>query len=81
MIRIGSDTDIGMNRNSSDLLGMNFYPILSPGRVFRNIDVTPYNIYINVGKISGKIIYIIIGSSNFTFDFSNSSKNIIGDSK
>ena len=31
MIRIGSDTDIGMNRNSSDWLGMNSYPILSPG--------------------------------------------------
>ena len=29
MIRIGSDTDIGMNRNSSDWLGMNSYPILS----------------------------------------------------
>ena len=36
MIRIGSDTDIGMNRNSSDWLGMNSYPILSPGhkRIF-----------------------------------------------
>ena len=32
MIRIGSDTDIGMNRNSSDWLGMNSYPILSPGQ-------------------------------------------------
>ena len=32
MIRIGSDTDIGMNRNSSDWLGMNFNPILSPGQ-------------------------------------------------
>ena len=31
MIRIGSDIAIGMNRNSSDCLGMNFYPILSPG--------------------------------------------------
>ena len=31
MIRIGSDTDIGMNRNSPDWLGMNSYPILSPG--------------------------------------------------
>ena len=30
MIRIGSDTDIGMNRNSSDWLGMNLNPILSP---------------------------------------------------
>ena len=32
MIRIGSDTDIGMNRNTSDWLGINSYPILSPGR-------------------------------------------------
>ena len=31
MIRIGSDTDIGMNRNNSDWLGINFNPILSPG--------------------------------------------------
>ena len=31
MIRIDSDTDIGMNQNSSDWLGMNSYPILSPG--------------------------------------------------
>ena len=31
MIRIGTDTDIGMNQNSSDWLGMNSYPILSPG--------------------------------------------------
>ena len=31
MIRIRSDTDITINRNSSDWLGMNFYPILSPG--------------------------------------------------
>ena len=31
MICIGSDTDIGMNRNSSDWLGMNSYPILSSG--------------------------------------------------
>ena len=34
MIRIGSGTDIGMNRNSSDWLGMNSYPILSPGLVW-----------------------------------------------
>ena len=31
IIRIGLDTDIRMNRNSSDWLGMNFNPILSPG--------------------------------------------------
>ena len=30
MIRIVSDTDIGMNRNSSDWLEMNFNPILLP---------------------------------------------------
>ena len=33
MIHIGSDTDIGMNRNNFDWLGMNSYPILSPGDV------------------------------------------------
>ena len=32
MIRIGSDTDIGMNRNSSDRLGINFSPVLLLGR-------------------------------------------------
>ena len=31
MIRICSNSDIGMNRNSSDWLGINFNPILSPG--------------------------------------------------
>ena len=31
MIRVVSDTDTGMNRNCSDWLGMNSYPILSPG--------------------------------------------------
>ena len=31
VFRIGSDTDVGMNRNSSDILEMNFNPILSPG--------------------------------------------------
>ena len=34
IIRIGSDTDIGMNRNSSDWLGMNSNPILSRGMFF-----------------------------------------------
>ena len=29
---LASDTDIGMNRNSYDWLGMNFIPILPPGR-------------------------------------------------
>ena len=31
VFRIGSDTNIGMNRNSSDWLGINFNPIFSPG--------------------------------------------------
>ena len=31
MTRNGSETDSGMTRNSSDSLGMNFNPILSPG--------------------------------------------------
>ena len=30
MIRIGSDTDIGMNRNNSNCFWMNPYPVLSP---------------------------------------------------
>ena len=34
MIRIGLDKDIGMNRTSSDWLGMNSYPILSLGRQY-----------------------------------------------
>ena len=33
MIRTGSDADVRINRNSSDWLGMNFNPILSPGYV------------------------------------------------
>ena len=33
MIRICSDIDIGIIRNSSDWLGMNFNPILSPGKL------------------------------------------------
>ena len=33
MIHLGSDTDIGINRNSSDWLGINYYPILSPGSI------------------------------------------------
>ena len=35
MIRIGSDTNIRMNRNIPDWLGMDINPILSPGRCFR----------------------------------------------
>ena len=31
VIRISWDTDIGMNRNSSDQLGINFYSKISPG--------------------------------------------------
>ena len=38
MIRIGSDTDIGMNLNSSDCLEMNSYPKLSPGTLM-NISI------------------------------------------
>ena len=33
MIQISSDTDIEMNRNNSDWLGMNPYAILSPGKL------------------------------------------------
>ena len=35
MIRIGSDTNIGMNRNSSNWLGMNFNPVLSAGQFYK----------------------------------------------
>ena len=38
MIRIGSDTDIGVNRNSSDWLGMNSYPILSPRKTHKHVE-------------------------------------------
>ena len=41
MIRIGSDTDIRMNRNSPDWLGMNFYPIISPGQ-FKKKNLVAY---------------------------------------
>ena len=34
MIQFGSDTVIGMNQNNSDLLEMNSYPILSPGKLY-----------------------------------------------
>ena len=35
LIRIGSDTDIGMIRNNSDRFGMNSYPRLIPGKRFK----------------------------------------------
>ena len=43
MICIGSDTGIGMNQNSSGWLGMNSYPILSPGSIFSLFNVE--NVY------------------------------------
>ena len=49
MIRIGSDTDIGMNRNSSDWLGMNSYPLLSPEIVLKMIDLILA--YVKVGLV------------------------------
>ena len=45
MIRIGSDIDIQMNRNSSDWLGMNFNPIISPG------DFTDLTDFMDLNKI------------------------------
>ena len=39
IIRIDSDTDIGMNRNSSDWLRMTSYLILSPGKFL--IEINP----------------------------------------
>ena len=38
LIRIGSDTDIRMIQNSSDWLGMNSYPKLSPGYINKFIN-------------------------------------------
>ena len=38
MIRIGSDTDIGMNRNSSDWLEMNSYPIPLDTEIYNTVD-------------------------------------------
>ena len=38
MIRIGSDTDIGMNRNSSNCLGMHSYSILLLGKLIFHKD-------------------------------------------
>ena len=34
VFRIGSETDSGVARNSSDSLGINFNPILSPGNIY-----------------------------------------------
>ena len=47
MIRIGSGTDNGMNRNTSDWLAMNSYPMLAPGKS----GSSDLNITINSGKI------------------------------
>ena len=56
MIRIGSNADIGMNRNSSDWLGMNSYPILSPG------------IFCELRKLSyiNELMYILVTWSDST---------------
>ena len=40
MIHIGSDIHIGINRNSSDCLVMNSYPLLSPGLLIYGIPYT-----------------------------------------
>ena len=42
MIRIAPDTDIAMNRNSTDWLGINSYPILSPGY---SVQATFYEVF------------------------------------
>ena len=78
MIRIGSDTGIGMNRNSSDWLGMNFNPILSLGWYMKfNVHsysydlVVKFNIlmYIKIENITN--IYI---KHNWILHFSNTEK-------
>ena len=64
MIRIRSDTDIGINRNSSDWLGMNFNLILSPGA--KNWGVTWAKSHKNLWfwKVKGKFWI-----SKFVFDY------------
>ena len=52
MIRIGSDADIGMNRNSSDWLGMNSYLILSPGYADK------YSVFVNIHSNSYEFKYL-----------------------
>ena len=51
---MGSDKDIGMNRNSSDWLGMNSYPILSPGYLLEryHYGVVPCNQMCQITSIS-----------------------------
>ena len=62
MIRVGSDTDIGINRNSSDWLGMNSYPILSPG-ILRIISLAHFhNLFIH-----GETFYMNFYYSIFQF--------------
>ena len=51
MIHIGSDTDIRMNWNSSDCLGMNFNPILSLGFV------THYDNFRTLMKVHSVLFY------------------------
>ena len=55
MFRFGSDTDVGMNRNSSDWLGMNSYPLLSPGKIFD---------WINQNFV-GSTKFLLYGQQNF----------------
>ena len=63
MIRIGSDTDIGMIRNSSDRFGMNSYPKLSPG--FKKA-----NLQESVGyEVSCELLYNRVGRKYRNFHF------------
>ena len=64
MIRIDSDTDIGMNRNSSDWLGMNSYPILSPGNILLQVQLqdvaitTLINIFTKIKPIFVSLYFV-----------------------
>ena len=58
MIHIGSDKDIGMNRNISDCLGMNSYPILSPGKLLWNSQILKLMRNLILENFSQKLISI-----------------------
>ena len=64
MIRIGSDTDIRMNRNSSDWLGINFNPILSPGWIRTKVSIRNEPDQTEVGLIKTEFSIRINQTSN-----------------
>ena len=69
MIRIGPDTDIGINLNSSDWLGMNSYPILSPGictaRAFIYVHILYHIVYIFQNGVTSALPYLAMWLLSF----------------